>query len=147
MAGNHALSVSKNFCYVGGETADELYDRLVAFNAHPDLEDQIAEFANRTNGSVTHAQAVANVQAAMPGTTVVSDSNAGSAPETLTDKYGNKYTYNHPDAQTLADGQQEVLKEWVSKAGKSLKAWKHPMAGPKPSGGDAALKDHNRWAD
>lgn len=147
MAGTHALSVSKNFSYVGGDTVEELYDRLVAFNAHPDLEDQIAEFAARTNGSVTHAQAVANVQAAMPGTTVVSDSNAGSAPETVTDKYSNKWTYNHPDAQTLADGQQEVLKAWVSKNGKSLVAWKHPMAGPKPSGGDASLKEHTRWAD
>lgn len=124
--------VSANFCAIRGNSIDELFDNLSAFNAHPAIEDEIAAFRGRVSAA-SAAQAVANVQSSMGGT-VISNDNPSAGPEVETDKYGAKFTYNHPDAKALPDGRGKyILKEWRSQAGKDLKAWVDPVKGPRPA--------------
>lgn len=129
--------VSHNFCAIRGNSIDELFDNLAAFNAHPAIEDEILAFRVRVSQSLAStsvaAQAVANAQSGLGGT-VISNNNPAAGPEVETDKYGAKFTYNHPDAPDLADGRGKyVLKEWRSQAGKDLKAWVDPVKGPRPA--------------
>lgn len=61
---------------------------------------------------------------------------AGTAPqsiEVVKDKYGNEWTYGHPDAPDLPDGRGKYAKKkGVSKAGKAYVGWFDPAKGPKP---------------
>lgn len=53
--------------------------------------------------------------------------------EVVKDKYGNEWTYGHPDAPDLPDGRGKYAKKkGVSKAGKSYVGWFDPAKGPKP---------------
>jgi hypothetical protein len=53
--------------------------------------------------------------------------------EMLTDKYGNEWTYNLPNAPELPDGRgRYVFKNWIDANGKRRKAWFDPAKGPKP---------------
>jgi len=53
--------------------------------------------------------------------------------EVVKDKYGNEWTYGHPDAPTLPDGRGNYAKKkGVSKAGKAYVGWFDPAKGPKP---------------
>jgi hypothetical protein len=53
--------------------------------------------------------------------------------EVVKDKYGNEWTYGHPDAPELPDGRGKYAKKkGVSKAGKSYVGWFDPAKGPKP---------------
>jgi len=67
-----------------------------------------------------------NPQPVVAGTTVQSI-------EVVKDKYGNEWTYGHPDAPDLPDGRGKYAKKkGVSKAGKSYVGWFDPAKGPKP---------------
>jgi hypothetical protein len=61
---------------------------------------------------------------------------AGTTPqsiEVVKDKYGNEWTYGHPDAPDLPDGRGKyVKKKGISKAGKAYVGWFDPAKGPKP---------------
>lgn len=61
---------------------------------------------------------------------------AGTAPqsiEVVKDKYGNEWTYGHPDAPALPDGRGKYAKKkGTSKAGKAYVGWFDPAKGPKP---------------
>jgi hypothetical protein len=61
---------------------------------------------------------------------------AGTTPqsiEVVKDKYGNEWTYGHPDAPDLPDGRGKYAKKkGISKAGKSYTGWFDPAKGPKP---------------
>lgn len=53
--------------------------------------------------------------------------------EVVKDKYGNEWTYGHPDAPELPDGRGKYAKKkGISKAGKSYTGWFDPAKGPKP---------------
>lgn len=53
--------------------------------------------------------------------------------EVVKDKYGNEWTYGHPDAPSLPDGRGSYAKKkGVSKAGKAYVGWFDPAKGPKP---------------
>ena len=53
--------------------------------------------------------------------------------EVVKDKYGNEWTYGHPDAPDLPDGRGKYAKKkGVSKAGKGYVGWFDPAKGPKP---------------
>jgi hypothetical protein len=62
--------------------------------------------------------------------------NPTSAPqsiEVVKDKYGNEWTYGHPDAPDLPDGRGKYAKKkGISKAGKAYVGWFDPAKGPKP---------------
>jgi hypothetical protein len=59
-----------------------------------------------------------------------------SSPQTIEvvkDKYGNEWTYGHPDAPDLPDGRGKYAKKkGISKAGKAYVGWFDPIKGPKP---------------
>jgi len=53
--------------------------------------------------------------------------------EVMRDKYGNEWTYGHPDAPDLPDGRGKYAKKkGTSKAGKAYVGWFDPAKGPKP---------------
>jgi hypothetical protein len=62
--------------------------------------------------------------------------SAGSSPasiEVIKDRYGNEWTYGHPDAPDLPDGRGKYAKKkGISKAGKAYTGWFDPAKGPKP---------------
>lgn len=61
---------------------------------------------------------------------------AGTTPatiEVIMDRYGNEWTYGHPDAPALPDGRGKYAKKkGTSKAGKAYVGWFDPAKGPKP---------------
>lgn len=60
-------------------------------------------------------------------------SAAPASIEVVKDKYGNEWTYGHPDAPALPDGRGKYAKKkGVSKAGKAYVGWFDPAKGPKP---------------
>lgn len=65
--------------------------------------------------------------------TVTSVSHSVEAIEVIKDRYGNEWTYGHPDAPALPDGRGKYAKKkGVSKAGKAYVGWFDPAKGPKP---------------
>ena len=53
--------------------------------------------------------------------------------EVVQDRYGNSWTYNHPDAPDLPDGRGKYAqKQGVSKDNKAYTGWFDPAKGPKP---------------
>jgi hypothetical protein len=53
--------------------------------------------------------------------------------EVIVDRYGNEWTYGHPDAPALPDGRGKYAKKkGTSKAGKAYVGWFDPSKGPKP---------------
>ena len=86
---------------------------------------------------VTEAeQAVAYLQAAGITGTVVQQAPVPvqqQALEEVTDKWGNVWTYGHPNAPALPDGRgMYASKKGISKAGSQYTGWFDPSKGPKP---------------
>lgn len=86
-------------------------------------------------GSIGSATSV--ITQAFPGATVVSETPAAptqaAAIEVIMDRYGNEWTYGHPDAPALPDGRGKYAKKkGTSKAGKAYVGWFDPAKGPKP---------------
>lgn len=95
-------------------------------------------YAGDINSSVTSG-ATAVITDAFPGATVVSETHTPAAPaaaaaiEVIKDRYGNEWTYGHPDAPDLPDGRGKYAKKkGMSKAGKAYTGWFDPAKGPKP---------------
>lgn len=89
------------------------------------------------NTAVAAPSAADVVAAAFPGATVVSETPVAAAPaaaiEVIKDRYGNEWTYGHPDAPDLPDGRGKYAKKkGMSKAGKAYTGWFDPAKGPKP---------------
>ena len=69
------------------------------------------------------------------GATPVEQSTTKSSTggEVVEDKYGNQWTYDHPNAPDLPDGRGKyAYKDWVDANGKRRKAWVDPAKGPRP---------------
>jgi hypothetical protein len=65
--------------------------------------------------------------------TPVATGTTPQAIEVIMDRYGNEWTYGHPDAPALPDGRGKYAKKkGISKAGKSYIGWFDPAKGPKP---------------
>lgn len=81
-------------------------------------------------------QAVAYLQAGGITGTVVQQAPAPIAQqsvEEIRDKWGNTWTYGHPDAPALPDGRGAYArKKGISKAGSEYTGWFDPAKGPKP---------------
>ena len=84
-------------------------------------------FANNTMDTAVQALADAGLNpspVAPAGATAI---------EVIQDRYGNEWTYGHPDAPALPDGRGKYAKKkGISKAGKSYIGWFDPAKGPKP---------------
>jgi hypothetical protein len=66
-------------------------------------------------------------------TPVATGTTAPQAIEVIMDRYGNEWTYGHPDAPALPDGRGKYAKKkGTSKAGKAYVGWFDPAKGPKP---------------
>jgi hypothetical protein len=66
-------------------------------------------------------------------TPVVQGAVTPQAIEVIMDRYGNEWTYGHPDAPALPDGRGKYAKKkGTSKAGKAYVGWFDPAKGPKP---------------
>lgn len=89
------------------------------------------------NVAVAAPSATSVITDAFPGATVVSETPAApvaaAAIEVIMDRYGNEWTYGHPDAPALPDGRGKYAKKkGTSKAGKAYVGWFDPAKGPKP---------------
>lgn len=159
MAGNHAFSVSKNFAYVGGDTVEELHQRLIEFNSAEGIDQQIALFSEITAGNATTA-AIAAVQHAMPGTTVVTPP-AAAAPAPVAVPAAAPVAVPAPAAAPSgppapappAAGNTSVVKHW--QFNNRYYVLNHPDAALTPTGQLAALqywktrggKHLKKWVD
>lgn len=127
--------VSHNFCAIRANSVDELLSRLREFNASDGIDEEISTFRAMVSSN-GHAAAVAAVKETLGGEVVSETTTApvASEPEEVTGKYGDKFTYNHPDAPDLPDGRGKyVFREWTDKNGKDRRAFIDPMEGPKPT--------------
>lgn len=111
--------------------------------------DSATEFAGNMEAAIAAISAARNLHAALTGQAgmtstdkaleVLADAGitqVATTPgtiEVLKDKYGNEWTYGHPDAPDLPDGRGKYAKKkGVSKAGKTYVGWFDPAKGPKP---------------
>lgn len=118
---------------VRGNTIQEfnanLQSALLAVASANDLQMQLL---SRT-GQTSMDKAIQNLQDAGLVATPVSVPATPQSIEVVKDKYGNEWTYGHPDAPDLPDGRGKYAKKkGVSKAGKTYVGWFDPAKGPKP---------------
>lgn len=118
---------------VRGNTIQEfnanLQSALLAVASANDLQMQLL---SRT-GQTSMDKAIQNLQEAGLVATPVTVPSTPQAIEVVKDKYGNEWTYGHPDAPDLPDGRGKYAKKkGVSKAGKAYVGWFDPAKGPKP---------------
>lgn len=120
---------------VRGQTVAEFKANLVAaVEAINEAQGLHTMLVNRPTGNAyapNMEQAIQNLQAA--GLDPQPVASTPQAIEVVKDKYGNEWTYGHPDAPSLPDGRGSYAKKkGVSKAGKSYVGWFDPAKGPKP---------------
>ena len=120
---------------VRGNSVSEFKANLnAALEAISDAQGLHAMLLNRTTGGAyapNMEQAIAGLQAA--GLNPQPVATTPQAIEVVKDKYGNEWTYGHPDAPDLPDGRGKYAKKkGVSKAGKAYVGWFDPAKGPKP---------------
>ena len=119
---------------VRGNTIQEfnanLQSALLAVASANDLQMQLL---SRT-GQTSMDKAIQNLQdAGLVATPVPAAASTPQSIEVVKDKYGNEWTYGHPDAPELPDGRGKYAKKkGVSKAGKAYVGWFDPAKGPKP---------------
>ena len=118
---------------VRGNTIDEFVNNLVdAHAAHGAVRSlQGMQSSPVITTPNTHEEAAYVIAAAGMNPQVIQTSTPSI--EVLQDRYGNEWTYGHPDAPDLPDGRGKYAKKkGVSKAGKSYTGWFDPAKGPKP---------------
>jgi hypothetical protein len=118
---------------VRGNTVAEftanLQAALLAIASATDLHTQLL---SRSNPSGMDRAINALQEAGMLAEPVATSSTPQTI-EVVKDKYGNEWTYGHPDAPSLPDGRGfYAKKKGVSKAGKTYVGWFDPAKGPKP---------------
>jgi len=112
------------------EFTTNLQAALLAIPAATDLHTQLLSRAGQSSmdkaiTALQNAGLVAEPVATTPATP--------QAIEVVKDKYGNEWTYGHPDAPALPDGRGNYAKKkGISKAGKTYVGWFDPAKGPKP---------------
>lgn len=136
------------------EFVQRIQDAVVA-NLH-DAVGTLEELALMATPGTAHTQSAPVASAPSPidlvtetfGATVISETAvapsfapvpppAQAQPEgvrTVTDRWGNQWTYGRPDAPVCAHGTM-VLKKGTSKAGKSYVGWFDPAGGPEWTAG------------
>ena len=121
---------------VRGNTVAEFKSNLTAaLEAISEAQSLHSLLINRPAGAVyaptNMEQAIQNLQNA--GLVAEPAQTTPQAIEVVKDKYGNEWTYGHPDAPDLPDGRGKYAKKkGTSKAGKAYVGWFDPAKGPKP---------------
>jgi len=101
------------------------------------LQQSLANRSGGATGGAFAAQPAAAMQvlqdAGLNPTPVAAGATTPAAIEVIMDRYGNEWTYGHPDAPALPDGRGKYAKKkGTSKAGKAYVGWFDPAKGPKP---------------
>lgn len=114
------------------DTQEELEKGLTSIQ---DLSTLISSVSQSLNG-VARVIDIAKVAPAAPALVAVAapaPAASAGAIETVTDRYGNQWTYGLPDAPDLPDGRGKYAKKrGTSKQGKAYVGWFDPAKGPKP---------------
>lgn len=133
--------IGQDILTVRGDSADEFLANI----------DDIIDSLGKVGELAEAARAVATVVTQIPGATVVGhtqDTPQVATPgtvETLEDRWGNKWTYNLPDAPELPDGRGKyALKAGTARSGKAYRIFEDPSAGPKPFP-KGAVKAESIW--
>jgi hypothetical protein len=123
---------------VGGQNAQE-FDANLTAAIIGGLHDKAAALQEVIKGSAITgiAETVPTVVVAEPAPQVVTapvTAAPQNALEVVQDRWGNTYTYGHPEAPVLPDGRgRYIQKDWMNKQGKRSLAWVDPTKGPKPA--------------
>lgn len=113
---------------VYADTQEELEKGLTSIQ---DLSTLISSVSQSLNG-VARVIDIAKVAPAAPASEQAQPAATGPV-ETVTDRYGNQWTYGLTEAPDLPDGRGKYAKKrGTSKAGKSYVGWFDPAKGPKP---------------
>lgn len=113
---------------VYADTQEELEKGLTSIQ---DLSTLISSVSQSLNG-VARVIDIAKVAPAAPASEQAQPAATGAV-ETVTDRYGNQWTYGLTEAPDLPDGRGKYAKKrGTSKAGKSYVGWFDPAKGPKP---------------
>lgn len=116
---------------VRGDSIEE-FDKNVAELSYSIAEIAALQEAVRAVGVVTTAVPQAQVTQA-PTAAAAAPAAVPGGVDVETDRWGNVWTYNLPDAPDLPDGRGKYAqKQGTSKAGKPYKAFFDPAKGPKP---------------
>jgi hypothetical protein len=120
---------------VRGNTVAEFTANLqaasLAVAAASDLQMQLLSRAGQTSmdKAINNLQEAGLIASPVAATVPASPQSI----EVMKDKYGNEWTYGHPDAPDLPDGRGKYAKKkGTSKAGKAYVGWFDPAKGPKP---------------
>lgn len=131
------VKVGNDLLTIRAATQDEFIAHLLPFGWHPTVSQVITATVGGAPAAPAAApaaptveQAVAAVTSTLGGTVAAPQ----SAVEVVEGKYGDRFTYGHPDAPDLPDGRGKyIFREWKSKDGKHRKAWVDPTVGPRPA--------------
>lgn len=133
------LNASDLFTVRGNSISEFKANLTAAMEAIAEATALQQTLSNRTNGGTGGAFAT-NTAAAVQvladaglNPTPVAAGGSPAAIEVIMDRYGNEWTYGHPDAPALPDGRGKYAKKkGTSKAGKAYIGWFDPAKGPKP---------------
>ena len=122
------------FTVRGNSVAEFKANLIAAVEAINEAQGLQSMLVNRPTGNAyapNMEQAIQALQDA--GMNPQPGSSSPQSIEVVKDKYGNEWTYGHPDAPDLPDGRGKYAKKkGVSKAGKAYVGWFDPAKGPKP---------------
>jgi hypothetical protein len=134
------------FSYTGKLNSTDLFtvrgNSVEEFRANLTAAVEVIASASELQASLTN-RGTGGAYAATPAAIqVLTDAGLNPTPvttggpasiEVIKDRYGNEWTYGHPDAPDLPDGRGKYAKKkGISKAGKSYTGWFDPAKGPKP---------------
>jgi len=121
----------QDFFTIRGNSVQEFIANLqsasLAIASAADLQMQLLS----RSGQNTLDKAIQTIQDA--GMQPASVTTTADSIEVVKDKYGNEWTYGHPDAPQLPDGRGKYAKKkGISKVGRPYVGWFDPAKGPKP---------------
>lgn len=120
---------------VRGDTVDEFTSNLREC-LHSSSIDFVKALQEAITSGTAHVPAPQQAAPPPPTTPVVDTAPPASTGgiEVVTNKYGAKFTYGHPDAPDLEDGRGKYIqKDWITAKGERKRAWVDPTDGPKPA--------------
>lgn len=129
------LNSTDLFTVRGNSAAEFAFNLKSATEAIAAATELQSSLSNRgTGGAYANSDtAIQVLQDAGLNPTPVATGSGPASIEVIKDRYGNEWTYGHPDAPELPDGRGKYAKKkGISKAGKAYTGWFDPAKGPKP---------------
>ena len=118
---------------VYADTQEELEKGLTSIQDLSTLISSVSQSLNGVARVIDIAKVAPSAPAPVAAPAAALVAAASAAVETVTDRYGNQWTYGLPDAPDLPDGRGKYAKKrGTSKQGKAYVGWFDPAKGPKP---------------